>query len=111
MTLPNTSLKNKIHRRNNAINTVVDYYNVEKGKIYQPNHCQRQSRTGVALSQVKIKKDTKISKAAKVLKKAKSSLYKEKRPKIYFICLGNQKLPINKYIHKFYTPATVIKYF
>jgi hypothetical protein len=44
---------------------------------------------GVALSQVKIKEDAKISEAAKALERAKSSLYKEKRLKIYFIYLRN----------------------
>ncbi|XTI93522.1 hypothetical protein V2W45_1252627, partial [Cenococcum geophilum] len=74
ITLPGTSLEDKIYRRNDAINVVVDYYNVEEG---------------VALSQVKIEEDTKILEAAKALESAKLSLYKEKRLKICFICLGN----------------------
>ncbi|OCK99570.1 uncharacterized protein K441DRAFT_539794, partial [Cenococcum geophilum 1.58] len=34
ITLPSTSLKDKIYRRNNAINAVVDYYNIKKGRAY-----------------------------------------------------------------------------
>ncbi|OCK92675.1 uncharacterized protein K441DRAFT_569949, partial [Cenococcum geophilum 1.58] len=45
------------------------------------------------------------------LERARLSLYKEKRLKIYFIYLGNKKLVISKYIYKFYTLATVIKHF
>jgi len=29
------SLEDKIYRRNNAINTVVDYCNIEEGRVYQ----------------------------------------------------------------------------
>jgi hypothetical protein len=34
MTLPSMLLKDKIYRRNNAINAVIDYYNIKKGKVY-----------------------------------------------------------------------------
>ncbi|XTI90377.1 hypothetical protein V2W45_1244502, partial [Cenococcum geophilum] len=102
ITLPSVLLEDKIYRRNNTINTVVDYCNIKEGKLY---------RTNVALSKVKIKEDAKISEAAKALERAKSSLYKEKRPKIYFICLGNKKLAISKHIYKFYTLAALIKHF
>ncbi|XTI89252.1 hypothetical protein V2W45_1244788, partial [Cenococcum geophilum] len=60
---------------------------------------------------VKIKEDIKIKEAAKALKRAKLSLYKEKRLKIYFIYLRNEKLVISKRIYKFYTLATLTKYF
>ena len=89
ITLPSTLLEDEIRRRNDAINAVVDYYNVEEGKVYWPSYCQRQSRADVAFSQVKIEEDAKILEVAKALKRAKASLYKEKRLKIYFICLGN----------------------
>ncbi|XTI84802.1 hypothetical protein V2W45_1234071, partial [Cenococcum geophilum] len=100
MTLPSTLLEDKIRRRNNAINTVVDYYNIKEGRVID-----------IALGQVKIKGDAKILEAAKALERARLSLYKEKRLKIYFIYLGNKKLVISKYIYKFYTLATVIKHF
>ncbi|XTI90977.1 hypothetical protein V2W45_1243700, partial [Cenococcum geophilum] len=103
ITLPSTSLKDKIYRRNNAINAVVDYYNIKKGRA--------QSKIGIALSQVKIKEDAKILKAAKVLERAKLSLYKEKRLKIYFICLRNKKLIISKRIYRFHALTILTKYF
>ncbi|XTI93424.1 hypothetical protein V2W45_1472785 [Cenococcum geophilum] len=80
ITLPSILLEDKIYRRNNAINTVVDYYNVKE-------------------------------ETAKALESVKLSLYKEKRLKIYFICLGNQKLLISKRIYRFYTLTTLIKHF
>jgi len=89
MTLPGTSLEDEIRRRNDAINAVVDYCNVEEGRAHRPSHRQRQSRAGVALGQVKIEEDAEISEAAKALERAKASLYKEKRLKIYFICFRN----------------------
>jgi len=89
ITLPSISLEDKIYRRNNAINAVIDYYNIKEGRAYWPSYRQRQSRVGIALSQVKIKEDTKILEAAKALERVKASLYKEKRLKIYFIYLRN----------------------
>ena len=111
MTLPGILLENKIRRCNNAINAVVDYYNIEKGRVYWQNYYLRQFRTDITLNKVKIEEDTEILEAAEVLKRAKSSLYKKKRLKIYFICFKNQKLPISKHIYEFYTLATVTKYF
>ncbi|XTI84444.1 hypothetical protein V2W45_1225958, partial [Cenococcum geophilum] len=96
ITLPSTLLEDKIRRRNNTINAVVDYCNIKEGRVYWL---------------IKIKEDTKILEAAKALKRVKASLYKEKRLKIYFICLRNQKLLISKRIYKFYTPAALIKHF
>ncbi|XTI94383.1 hypothetical protein V2W45_1252499, partial [Cenococcum geophilum] len=49
--------------------------------------------------------------AAKALERAKSSLYKEKRLKICFICLRNKKLAISKRIYRFYFLTTLIKHF
>ncbi|XTI90665.1 hypothetical protein V2W45_1243884, partial [Cenococcum geophilum] len=111
ITLPSVLLEDKIRRRNNTINAVIDYCNIKEGRLYWQNYYQKEFRTNVALSKVKIKEDTKILKAVKALERAKSSLYKEKRLKIYFICLGNKKLIISKRIYKFYTLAALIKHF
>ena len=34
ITLPSMLLEDKIYKRNNAINTVVDYYNIKEGRVY-----------------------------------------------------------------------------
>ncbi|XTI94934.1 hypothetical protein V2W45_1256531, partial [Cenococcum geophilum] len=96
ITLPSTLLEDKIRRRNNAINAVVDYYNIKEGRVHRP---------------IKIKKNAKILEAAKALESVKLSLFKEKRLKIYFICLRNQKLLISKRIYRFYTLTALIKHF
>ncbi|XTI87051.1 hypothetical protein V2W45_1237335, partial [Cenococcum geophilum] len=96
ITLSGTLLEDKIRRRNNAINAIVDYCNVKEGRAYWL---------------IKIKEDAKILEAAKALKSAKLSLYKEKRPKIYFVCLRNKKLAISKRIYRFYTLTALIKHF
>ncbi|XTI83921.1 hypothetical protein V2W45_1229365, partial [Cenococcum geophilum] len=74
ITLPGTLLEDKIHRRNNTINAVVDYCNIKEGRVYWL---------------IKIKEDAEILEAAKALESAKLSLYKEKRLKICFIYLRN----------------------
>jgi hypothetical protein len=38
ITLPSTLLEDKIRRRNNAINAVVDYCNIKEGRAYRPSH-------------------------------------------------------------------------
>ncbi|XTI92308.1 hypothetical protein V2W45_1249193, partial [Cenococcum geophilum] len=96
ITLPSILLEDEIRRRNNAINAVVDYCNIKEGRAYRL---------------IKIKEDTKILEAAKALESAKLFLFKEKRLKIYFIYLKNQKLLIGKRIYRFYTLTTFIKYF
>ena len=111
MTLFSILLKDKIHRYNNAINAIIDYYNIKKGKVYQQNYYLRQFRIDITLNKIKIKEDVEILKAAKVLKRVKLFLYEEKRPIIYFIYFGNKKLLISKYIYKFHTLTTLIKYF
>ncbi|XTI88732.1 hypothetical protein V2W45_1237003, partial [Cenococcum geophilum] len=111
ITLPGVLLEDKIRRYNNTINAVVDYCNIKEGRAYRWNYYQRQSRIDVALGKVKIKENTEILEAAKALKRAKLSLYKEKRLKICFIYLGNKNLVISKRTHKFYTLATLIKHF
>ncbi|OCK87101.1 uncharacterized protein K441DRAFT_501355, partial [Cenococcum geophilum 1.58] len=45
------------------------------------------------------------------LEAAKVSIYSERRPKIYFLCLGNKKLPIKEHIFLFYTLGNLSKYF
>ncbi|XTI87257.1 hypothetical protein V2W45_1239699, partial [Cenococcum geophilum] len=34
ITLPSTSLEDKIRRYNNAINAVIDYCNIKEGRVY-----------------------------------------------------------------------------
>ena len=109
--LPSTLLENKIRRRNNAINAVIDYCNIKEGKVYWLSYYQKQFRIGIALSQVKIKEDAKILEAAKALKRAKLFLHKEKRPKICFIYFGNEKLAISKRIYRFHALTALIKHF
>ncbi|OCK89913.1 uncharacterized protein K441DRAFT_582094, partial [Cenococcum geophilum 1.58] len=41
ITLPSTLLEDKIRRRNNTINAVVDYCNIKEGRVYWLSHRQR----------------------------------------------------------------------
>lgn len=45
------------------------------------------------------------------LESAKISVYKEKRPRVCFLCLGNEGLPLAQRIHAFSTPGDLSKHF
>lgn len=47
----------------------------------------------------------------KELNMAMLSVYKEKRPKICFLCLGNENLPIDKRVYSFRTSGDLSKHF
>ncbi|KAJ9656079.1 hypothetical protein H2201_008651 [Coniosporium apollinis] len=114
MTLPGTSLEDEVRRRNAAIDAVTDYCKVEEGGTYLTNHPRRSVR-GVAPMAVKTEGDTQPVAASTALDEALdvaiSSVYKEKRPKICFLCLGNQGLPVIKRVYSFTTPGDLSKHF
>ena len=53
----------------------------------------------------------KINSQVKALKATKVLIYSKKRPKIYFLCLGNENLSIKQCIYSFYTLGDLSKYF
>lgn len=111
LTLPDMSLKEELRRRNAAINTVIDYCRIEEGGVYRPNRHYRWSKRSVAPAEVKTGEDVQFSETAEALKKAMSSVYEEKRPRICFVCLGNERLPINKRVYEFWTPDDLTRQF
>lgn len=46
-----------------------------------------------------------------VLEAAKVWVYNEKRPKVFFLCLGNRRLPLAQRIHPFRTLGDLSKHF
>jgi hypothetical protein len=113
MTLPATTLEDKIRRRNTAINSITVYCKVEEGDCNLPS-CKR-GLTDTISTIVKVKKDTCPLVAAELLYQAFSiaiqSVYQEKKSKICFVCPGNQNLPMSKHTSSFSTPGDLSKHF
>ncbi len=111
MMLPEMSLKDELRRRNAAINAVVNYCKIEEGGAYRPKYYERHPKRSLDCGEVKTEEDTRILKAAEELKRARASVYEEKRPRICFICLGNERLPTNKRVKELYAPGGLTKHF
>jgi len=114
MSLPGSTLEAETRRRNDAINAIVAYCKTEEGGTYRPNR-QRRSTAHLASPATKTEEGAQPLVAEDPLKKeldlAMLSVYKEKRPKICFLCLGNEHLPIDKRVYSFKTPGDLSKHF
>jgi Protein of unknown function (DUF3435) len=101
---PGTTIEKEIDRCNRAIYAVTLYCGIEEGGI---NPILREERTrNVAppiKSQLEYNKDA--------LEAAKVSVFKEKRLKVCFLCLGNKGLPLAQRIRPFSTPGDLSKHF
>ena len=88
----------------------MQYCKVKEGGIYPAasKPCERFSGRAIP---VKTIDKAKIDSWVKALKAAKVLVYSKKRPKIYFLCLGNKNLLIKQRIYSFHTPGNLSKYF
>lgn len=82
---PGVTLDEEIRRRNRAIRAVMKYCGTEEGGM-RPSRAKQPHNQVAAPS--KGKDDGRLDPAIVELEAAKVSVYKEKRPTIYFICLG-----------------------
>lgn len=91
---PGLTLEAEICRRNRAIRAVTEYCGVEEGGM-NPTRAKRRSVnvTPPAKSQIELDEEA--------LETAKVSVYKEKRPKRCWKCLGNPNVPIEDRIYEF----------
>jgi hypothetical protein len=101
---PGTTVKEEMKRRNRAIRTVTLYCGIEEGGM---NPVRTGSRSKNAASPAK----GCLEPGKQALEYAKVSVYKEKRPKICFLCLGNEELPLAQRIYSFGTPGDLSKHF
>jgi len=103
LTLPGSTLEEEYRRRSTAINAIAAYCKVEEGVT-------RRVQRGASVA-----KPTQSALTANplhaALEAAKVSVYKEKRPTICFMCLGNEKSPIEKRIYSFHTLGDLSKHF
>jgi hypothetical protein len=100
---PGTTIEEEMDRRNRAIRAVTLYCGVEEGGM---NHIQTGERIRNAAPPVKSQLEYK----EEAFEAAKVSVFKEKRPRVCFLCLGNEKLPLAQRIHPFSTPGDLSKH-
>jgi hypothetical protein len=104
LTLPETSLEKEYQRRIAAINAVTAYCGVEEGTSCRRGRPGRP--VGGKVSRVVEAEEPALSWSDIALSQAISSIRTEKRPTIYFLCLGNSNLPIRKRV--FFFQALVV---
>lgn len=101
---PGPTMEKEMNRRNGAIRAVTLYCGIEEGGM-NPVQKGRRSKNIALFAKSQLKTEEKELEAAKV------SVYKEKRPKICFLCLGNETLPLAQRIYPFGTPGDLSKHF
>ncbi|KAF1967816.1 hypothetical protein BU23DRAFT_583589 [Bimuria novae-zelandiae CBS 107.79] len=90
---PGLTLDEELDRRNTAIYAVMRYCAIEEGgmRLSQTQHSRHRIKPPS-----KNNDDSQLDPNKKVLEVAKVAVYKEKRPTICFLCLGNQRLRTNE---------------
>lgn len=106
MTLPGTTVEEEFCRRNAAINAVAAYCNFQEGGAVAMPRERLSTSAKAACAQLV---------AADVEKQAISAamvrVFKEERPTICFICLGEESLPFEKRVYAFASPGDLTKHF
>ena len=107
---PGTTFDEEVSRRNNAINAVTVYCKFQEGETDK-----RQKRsTGLVKPKIitPTEGDQAVTDPAKqAIETAMLSVFKEKRPTICFLCLGNENLHLAKRVCSFSTPSDLGKHF
>jgi uncharacterized protein DUF3435 len=104
---PGATLDEEVKRRNNAINAVTAYCKIEEGRTpKRVRSSLRQAKAGA----IKQEKDMQ-SPQDRALEAAMLSVFKEKRPTICFLCLGNDTAPFNDRIYSFNKPGDLSRHF
>jgi hypothetical protein len=100
---PRTTIEEEMDRRNRAIRAVTLYCSVEEGGM---NPIQRGGQSRNAALPVK----SQLGYKEKALEEAKVSVFKDKRPNVCFLCLGNKRLPLAQRIRPFSTLGDLSKH-
>jgi hypothetical protein len=107
LTLPETTFEKECQRRIAAINAVTAYCGVEEGQPCCRGPRGRRAKVPPALEAADLSQpalDTPLSRAI-------SSIKKDKRPTICFLCLGNPALSIRERIVSYATPGSLSRHF
>ncbi|KAF1952281.1 hypothetical protein CC80DRAFT_518793 [Byssothecium circinans] len=105
---PGLTLDEELDRRNTAICAVMRYCAIEEGgmRLSQTQHSRHRIKPPS-----KNEDDAQLDLNEKVLEVAKVAVYKEKRPTICFLCLGNQRLRTDARTYSFHTSGDLSKHF
>ncbi|KAL9084485.1 MAG: hypothetical protein Q9165_008058 [Trypethelium subeluteriae] len=101
---PQPTLKEEAVRRNDAINAVIAYCEIQEGDMYGSR-----KRSGGRPKDISVTKEYTLSQS-KVLERAKEVVF-QKRPTICFVCLGNKTLPLNVRVYSYSRPGDLSKHF
>jgi hypothetical protein len=105
---PGVTLEEEVRRRNAAISAVMRYCGIEEGGM----HPSRPKRSSVRITLPgKSQDDVRLDPNEEALEAAKVAVYKEMRPRICFVCLGNENLPMELRTYSFYTSGDLSKHF
>ncbi|KAF1949650.1 hypothetical protein CC80DRAFT_520408 [Byssothecium circinans] len=99
-----STIEEEMARRNRAIRAVTLYCGIEEGGM-NPTRRGGRSRNAGPPAKSKLEYEEEALEAAKV------SVYKEERPKVCFLCLGKEELPLATRIHPFSTSGDLSKHF
>ncbi|USP82191.1 hypothetical protein yc1106_09465 [Curvularia clavata] len=99
---PESSVAAEMTRKVEAINAVKDYCSFEEGEMPR-----RRAEDPCANYKPQETDDTR----KKAIEEAKDVFFKENRPKICFICLGNEGLVLEKRLYCFASPGDLSKHF
>ncbi|EMD84663.1 hypothetical protein COCHEDRAFT_1167444 [Bipolaris maydis C5] len=101
---PGATMEEEVARRNCAIHAVTLYCDMEEGGM---NPIRKGDRSRNAALPAK----SQPGYEEEAVELAKVSVYKEKRPRVCFLCLGNEGLPLAQRIYAFSTPGDLSKHF
>ncbi|KAH8710290.1 hypothetical protein GQ44DRAFT_714462 [Phaeosphaeriaceae sp. PMI808] len=105
---PGLTLEEEFGRRNTAISAVMRYCGIEEGGM----HLSLPKRASNRITPPKKNEDdAQLDLDEKALEAAKVAVYKETRPRICFVCLGNQTLPTEVRTYSFHTSGDLSKHF
>lgn len=102
------NLEEEIQRRNKAIRAVMRYCGIEEGGMHPS---RRKRLSGRFTPPGKGEDIAQLDPDEEALEAAKVAVYKETRPRICFLCLGNEKLPTEWRIYSFYSSGDLTKHF
>jgi hypothetical protein len=105
LTPPGSTYEEEVRRRNNAIDAVAAYCKVEEGETPKGGRPRRPKTVAI-----KREEDTRSPQEIE-LEAATLLVLKEERPKICFLCLGNEGLSFEKRTYSFSTPGDLSKHF
>jgi hypothetical protein len=112
MTLPGTTLEEEFRRRDAAINAVAAYCIFQEGGSRTQPHERLSSKKAGPAPANEISLESVAAAAEKqALSVAMLSVFKDKRPTICFLCLGERSLPFEKRVKSFATPGDLTKHF